>query len=132
MKRLVVSMGGKAAESVFYGDNDVSLGAVQDLKQANSLAEKMIGNFGMGTQLEVFYNQDIDSGSNSVGRSFSTGGKYSEKTKELFDMEALNLVNLAYLEARELIYENKDKMMLIIDTLLQNTTITGSQFNNLF
>lgn len=45
-KRLIISMGGKAAESIWYGDNKVSLGATRDLKQANQLARKMIGLFG--------------------------------------------------------------------------------------
>lgn len=44
MKRLIASLGGEAAESVFYGDNFVSLGAQQDLKHANSLAKSMAGS----------------------------------------------------------------------------------------
>ena len=50
IKRLIICLEGKAAESVFYGDNHVSLGAQQDLKQANSLAKNMIGTYGMGTK----------------------------------------------------------------------------------
>ena len=55
-KRLIVAMGGKAAETVFYGDDFVSLGAIQDIKQANNIAQTMIGNYGMGDKLKVFYN----------------------------------------------------------------------------
>ena len=44
----MVAMGGKAAETLYYGHDQVSLGAIQDLKQANSLAQSMIGNYGMG------------------------------------------------------------------------------------
>jgi ATP-dependent Zn protease len=40
-------MGGKAAENIFYGNEHVSVGAVQDLKQTNSLAQRMVGNYGM-------------------------------------------------------------------------------------
>ena len=47
-KRLIILLGGKAAESIYYGDDFISLGAIQDLKFANSLAKRMIGNFGMG------------------------------------------------------------------------------------
>jgi len=78
-KRLMVGMGGKAAENIFYGDEQVSVGAVQDLKQANSLAQRMIGNYGMGLQLETFYNDDVDNERNPfLGRSLSVGSKYSE------------------------------------------------------
>ena len=55
-KRLLIGMGGKAAESIFYGDDYVSVGAIQDLKQTNSLAQRMIGNYGMGKVLQAFYN----------------------------------------------------------------------------
>ena len=84
----------------FYGENLVSHGAVQDLKQANSLAERMIGNYGMGQDLQVFYNENVESDRNPfLGRSFAMGDKYSEKTKEKMDNESLDLINDAYKEA---------------------------------
>ena len=125
-KRLVVSLGGKAAESIMYGDNFVSVGAVQDLKQANSLAQRMVGNFGMGNELEVFYNENVDNERNPfVGRSFGGGDKYSDKTKEKFDEESLNLIVNAYFEAKNILNEKMDQMNKVIDHLLVNTVIQG-------
>jgi cell division protease FtsH len=123
-KRLIVSMGGKAAESVYYGDDFVSLGAIQDLKQANSLAKKMIGNFGMGEKLEVFFNEDIDGDSNPfLGRGLALGGdKYSENTKHIMDSESLDLVKQAYYEAKKILNNNIDKLIDFSD-LLQNNTV---------
>jgi len=132
MKRLVVSLGGKAAENLFYGDMQVSVGAVQDLKQANSLAQRMIGNFGMGEKLEVFYNENVDNERTPfLGRSLSMGDKYSDKTKQLFDKESIHLVNMAYLEAKQLLEENMPLMCKIMETLMQNTTLTGKEFKEL-
>jgi len=103
-KRLMIGMGGKAAENIFYGDDHVSVGAVQDLKQTNSLAQRMIGNYGMGLKMEVFYNDDVDNDRNPfLGRSLSMGAKYSEHTKEIFDKESLNLVKSAYAEAKSVL-----------------------------
>lgn len=125
-KRLIVSLGGKAAESIMYGDNFVSVGAVQDLKQANSLAQRMVGNFGMGNELEVFYNENVDNERNPfVGRSFGGGDKYSDKTKEKFDEESLNLIVNAYFEAKNILNEKMDQMNKVIDHLLVNTVIQG-------
>jgi cell division protease FtsH len=118
MKRLVISLGGKAAENIFYGEEFVSVGAVQDLKQANSLAQKMVGQFGMGHDLEVFYNENVD----SVTMGFP---KYADKTKELFDKESLNLVNLAYIEARELLSKNREWMNAVVEELLEKRTLVG-------
>jgi len=117
-KRLIVTLGGKAAETLFYGENHVSVGAVQDLKQANELAQRMIGNFGMGDVLEVFYNENVDSGAPFLGRSLAKGGGYSEKTREIFDRETLRLIHSCYLEAKRLLQENRELMGCMIDGLL--------------
>jgi cell division protease FtsH len=124
-KRLIIGMGGKAAENIFYGDEFVSVGAVQDLKQTNSLAQRMIGNYGMGAELEVFFNENLDNGAPFLGRTLGSSGKYSEKTKELLDKEALDLVNNAYNEAKQILMENKDKMNIIIDEMMKNYTLYG-------
>jgi cell division protease FtsH len=125
-KRLVIGMGGKAAENIFYGEDFVSVGAVQDLKQTNSLAQQMIGNYGMGKRLEAFYNENIDNGRTPfLGRSLGGGDKYSEKTKEIVDKESLDLVNNAYNDAKMILLENKEKMNILIDELLKNQTLYG-------
>jgi cell division protease FtsH len=131
-KRLIITMGGKAAENIFYGENLVSLGANQDLKQANSLAQRMIGNFGMGKNLETFYNDNVDNDRNPfLGRSMAMGDKYSDATKESFDGEVLTLVDNAYLEAKNILSENRDVVYFLVTKLLNNTYLTGSDFNTI-
>ena len=127
-KRLIIGMGGKAAENIFYGNDHVSVGAVQDLKQTNSLAQRMVGNYGMGNKLETFYNEDVDNERNPfLGRSLSMGGKYSDNTKERFDKESLELVKNAYLDAKTILIENKESMEIIIQKLLKNEVLTGKE-----
>jgi len=128
-KRLIIAMGGKAAENIFYGEEYVSVGAIQDLKQANSMAQRMIGNYGMGKLLETFYNEDIDSDRNPfLGRSLGSGGKYSDRTKEIMDAESLELVRNAYDEAKRILSENRDKMDIVIETLLEKNTLYTNEF----
>ena len=125
-KRLLIGMGGKAAENIFYGEDFVSVGAVQDLKQTNSLAQQMIGNYGMGKRLEAFYNENIDNGRTPfLGRSLGGGDKYSEKTKEILDKESLDLVNNAYNDAKMILLENKEKMNILVEELMKNYTLYG-------
>jgi len=131
-KRLIVAMGGKAAETIYYGEEYVSVGAVQDLKQANSMAQRMIGNYGMGKLLEPFYNENIDSDRNPfLGRSMTLGAKYSEKTKELMDNESLELVRNAYDEAKRILNENRGKIDIIVDKLLEKNTLFMKEFDEL-
>lgn len=123
-KRLIVTMGGKAAENIYYGEEFVSLGAVEDLRQANKLAQQMIGNYGMGNKLEVFFNENVNDGDNPfLGRSLSTGSKYSENTKIMMDNETLSLVIEAYNEAKSILTDYKDKVSKITELLKNKTTL---------
>jgi len=131
-KRLIIAMGGKAAENMYYGEEYVSVGAIQDLKQANSMAQRMIGNYGMGKLLETFYNENVDSERNPfLGRNFGSGDKYSEKTKEIMDSESLELVRNAYDEAKRILSENRENMDIIINKLLEKNTIYGKELSEL-
>jgi cell division protease FtsH len=129
-KRLIIALGGKAAEQLFYGRDEVSLGAIQDLKQANQIARRMIGNYGMGNDLEVFFDETIDAGQNPfLGRSIASGSSYSDNTLEQVDKESLALVDAAYVEAVNILTEKKFDVSFMVDMLLKKTTLTGNEFD---
>ena len=130
-KRLIISMGGKAAEYLYYGKEHVSLGAVEDLRQANKLAQRMIGNFGMGDELEVFFNEDVSDESNPfLGRSLNIGSKYSQNTKLLMDKESINLVNEAYRDAKMILQNYYDKLIEFSELLKNNTIVMNTDLHN--
>jgi len=130
-KRLIITLGGKAAESIFYGDDFISLGANQDLRQANGLARQMIGNFGMGEELEVFFNDNVgDESSPFLGRSLGMGDKYSQNTKNLMDKESLALVNNAYRDAKHILNQNYDKLIEFSELLTNNTIVMSKDLND--
>lgn len=131
MKRLMIALGGKAAESIFYEDKFLSVGAIQDIKQANKLAQQMIGNYGMGNELKVFYNENIDS-SSKTGIFYGQDEKYSEKTKETFDYEVNELILEAYLDAKEIILNNKQLFIELVDNLKKNITLTNNNIQEYF
>ena len=119
-KRLVVTMGGKAAENVYYGKEYVSIGAIQDLKQANQLSRKMIGNFGMGDQLEVFSNENVN---DDGAQFFGSADKYSDRTLRNMDKESLNLVIEAYNESLRILNDNPHLLSEFTELLLEKTTV---------
>ena len=124
IQRLIIGMGGKAAESVYYGDENVSLGATQDLKQTNSLAQQMIGNYGMGEKLKTFYNENVGSDRNPfLGRSMGTAYKYSENIKSISDKETLELVKTAYDRAIFLLSTNRNILDKIVYELIEKNTL---------
>jgi len=118
-KRLVIALGGKAAEEIYYGNDFISAGATMDLNQANQLALSMIEKYGMGNKLSNFYKQNENQFNN----------KYSELTKNVIDKEVSNLVNEAYEDAKKNIINNKEKFDLVLRELLYKKTISGYEFN---
>jgi cell division protease FtsH len=120
-KRLIISMGGKAAETLFYGNEHVSLGAIQDLQQANQLAKRMVGNFGMGKSMEVFYNENVGDNVNPYAEY-----SYSEHTKYMMDKECLDFVSDAFYEAKRILNEKKEEL-LNFTLLLENNNLVYSR-----
>ena len=106
-KRLVVALGGKAAETLYYGNDQCSQGVVEDLRQANQLARKMVGNYGMGDLLEPFFNEDTAGDTSFVSRS-----NYAETTRTTMDTESLHLVQEAFLEAKRILQNHYEDFLL--------------------
>ena len=119
-KKLTIILGGKAAEYIYYGEEQMSAGAIQDLKQANLLAQRMIGMFGMGDDLEVFYNLKLENNPSS------TLNQYSDNTNLKFDQEVLNLLVESYNEAKLILEKNKN----IFLSLIQNLSEKNILYNN--
>ena len=92
----------------------------------------MICNYGMGKDLEAFYNENVENERNPfLGRSLGLGDKYSEKTKEVIDKESIELVNDALDTAKYILTNHREKMDIIIKELLKNNTLYGKELNNL-
>ena len=109
LKKIIILLGGKAAESIWYGGEQVSLGATQDLRQANQLARKMVELFGMGTDdLETFYNTEQ-----------TLGSSHSEKTKELVDNQIISIVSKAYSEAKTILEHHRMICDEIVEKLIK-------------
>jgi cell division protease FtsH len=111
MNRIVVALGGKAAEALMYGEQGVSVGASQDLKQANELARAMVEQYGMGAGLEAF--------SLIPGRS-------SEKTRETVDEAVSHIVEYALVQAKKRLTELQGVRNQLLVRLLRDGVLEGS------
>ena len=115
MNRIIVSLGGKAAESLEYGDSLVSVGASEDLKQANQLARDMIEKFGMGNKMIVFSKDDM----------YPNMNQYSERTLELIDKEVMDIVQHCYDEAKAILTDKFPQINLLATMLLIENVLEG-------
>jgi cell division protease FtsH len=126
-KQLMVALGGKAAEFIFYGDEFISLGAIQDLKEANGLAKRMISNYGMGNYLEVFYDTKQDPSINPG----TNAQPYSDKRLEEIDDESLFLLNEAYAEVIAILLKYRENIEKVLDILLKLGSLTEKEFERI-
>lgn len=119
--RIVVALGGKAAETLVFGEEYVSLGATEDLKQANTIANEMIGQYGMGKDLETFYNENR---SPSPEKS-PYYNSYSNELMNKIDLETTEIVKLAFDEAKDILSFHMNKVEYLAQLLMNNTVLDG-------
>jgi cell division protease FtsH len=125
---LVVSMGGRVAEEIVFGD--VTSGARGDIQMATRLARKMVCEWGMSEHMGmVEYGEHEDYV--FLGRDISRARDYSEATAEQIDREVRKLVDDAYMRATDLLSKNRDKLEIIAKALLEYETLDGSQIREI-
>lgn len=128
---IAMSLGGRTAEKVVFGDDSITTGAESDLKHVNDLARRMVTEYGMSSELSNRYFGDSDS-SVFLGRSFAEGRQYSEEMAAKIDQEVAKLVNSATKKAEEVIVKNRKQLDVIANALIEKETIEGPDFEKLF
>lgn len=127
--RLIVLLGGRAAEEIVLGD--ISTGASNDIERATKIARAMIKTYGMSDKLgPVQYND----GSGNVflgGFDYSSGDHYSEKIAIEIDNEITTLIKNAYENAKELIINNREFLEELAQRLLEVETIRIDEYINI-
>ncbi len=144
-------MGGRAAEVVLYDnycniknltynenilfpgiDNlEVTTGASNDLKQANSIARQYISLFGLGKKVGLYDNLG-ESSQPFLGRDITANDdKLSDYSKTQIDEEISELVEFAYESCLKIINKNKKEFNKIAELLLENKSIGGLQLKDI-
>ncbi len=128
LDHLVVIMGGRVAEDIVFGD--VTSGARGDIKQATSIARKMVCQWGMSDKLGMI---EYGEGDEHVflARDFSRMRDYSESTAQAIDQEVKSLIDEAYARAKDLLSTQRAKLDLIAKALLEYETLEGAQIRDL-
>lgn len=131
LNQIVVNLGGRVAEELIFGMDDVTTGASQDFKQATKLARRMITNYGMSDKIGVTsYDEDDDEV--FIGRDLAHGRSISEETLREIDMEVKSIINECHERARAIIKEHKDILDRTADLLLIKEKIDMDEFNALW
>lgn len=115
MARLVMAMGGRAADRLVFGE--VSSGAIQDLKQATRIARMMVTQFGMSEKLgPVSYRAGEDHV--FLGKELTEQRDFSEGTARLIDEEVQRILREADRRAHELLVGKREQLEKLTEALL--------------
>ncbi|AMW25351.1 ATP-dependent metalloprotease FtsH [Mycoplasmopsis bovis] len=118
-------MGGRAAEEIIYGKENVSTGASDDLHKATKIARKMVTEWGMSELGPIQYEQD--EGSPFLGRDYLKSAQFSAQVAHEIDIEVRNIITEAEKKAKEIIEENRELHELIKTALLEKETIVAEE-----
>jgi cell division protease FtsH len=128
--RLTSAMGGRAAEELTFGRENITSGAASDIEQATKMARAMVMRFGYSDELgTVAYGDNQE----EVFLGYSMGQKnvMSEDTAQKIDSEVKRIVQTAYDEAKRILTENRDQFVSLAEALLEFETLTGEEIKDI-
>jgi len=124
-------MGGRVAEEVFFGRDNITTGAQNDLKKATDIARKMVTDYGMSEKLgtQIYGHREEMP---FLGKEYTEHRNYSEDVARLIDEEIAKLISEGKKSAEEIVKTHKPIIEKIADDLLQKETLSGEEFEAFF
>lgn len=129
LDRLKVAMGGRVAEEVVL--KEISTGASQDIQQASRIVRSMIMQYGMSEVLGPVAYGESQNHQVFLGRDLNHQRNYSEEVASEIDKEVRKYMEDAYEACRKIITENRDKLELIAQALMERETLTAKELEEL-
>ena len=127
LDEIVLSLGGRVAEEIIL--DDISTGASSDIQQATSVARNMVTRYGMSDTLgTVLYGSEHSADEVFLGRDFSSGKNYSEKTASAIDDEIRSIISSSYERCKQILTAHIDKLHFVAEFLLKNESMDQDQF----
>ncbi|WP_137699817.1 ATP-dependent zinc metalloprotease FtsH [Marimonas lutisalis] len=123
-QKIAMTMAGKAAEIIKYGDNAVSNGPSGDIMQASGLARAMVMRWGMSDKVG---NIDYQEAAEAFRGNGAGGFSISAHTKELIEEEVKRIIDEGYSEAHRILTERQEDWERLAQGLLEYETLTGEE-----
>ncbi|MGK7935343.1 MAG: ATP-dependent zinc metalloprotease FtsH3 [Xenococcaceae cyanobacterium] len=128
--QMAVALGGRLAEEIVYGDEEVTTGASNDLQQVTRVARQMVTRFGMSDRLgPVALGRQ--NGNVFLGRDIASDRDFSDETASAIDEEVRNLVDQAYRRAKKVLVENRYILDKLAEMLVEKETVDAEELQEL-
>jgi cell division protease FtsH len=128
--QMAVALGGRVAEEIVYGEDEVTTGASNDLQQVARVARQMVTRFGMSEKLgPVALGRS--QGGMFLGRDIAAERDFSEETAATIDEEVSQLVEEAYRRATVVLTENRSVLDELAEMLVERETVDAEELQEL-
>lgn len=130
LSRLSGMYGGRIAEALIFGEDQVTTGAANDIEKATEIARNMVTRWGLSEKMgPLTYGED--QGEVFLGRSVTQQNNVSDETSRAIDDEVREIVNKTYAAAKEVLEEHLEILHLMADALMRYETIDRKQIDEI-
>jgi len=127
---IAMLLGGRIAEEITFGVNEITTGAQNDIERATELARKIVMSYGMSDRIGPISlgkkNEHV-----FLGRDFGTEKNFSEEVASTIDQEVKLIITERYEFAKKILVENKDVIEEIVKVLLEKETLDEKEFGEI-
>ena len=126
---LAYALGGHVAELIIFGE--VTTGASNDIERVTKIARSMVTEYGMSGRIgpmALGHKEELV----FLGRDFGEQRNYSEQTAREIDEEIHRIIQEAFDKAYHVLLQNKTRLIMISERLIQEETLEGPVFESLF
>ncbi|NEQ09433.1 MAG: cell division protein FtsH, partial [Moorea sp. SIO4E2] len=128
--QMAVALGGRIAEEIIFGEEEVTTGASNDLQQVTRVARQMVMRYGMSDRLgPVALGRQ--NGSMFLGRDIASDRDFSDATASTIDEEVRKLVDEAYERAKNVILGNKHILDKLAEMLIDKETVDAEELQEI-
>jgi len=128
--RMAMLLGGRVAEEVIFGEEEVTTGASSDLQQVARVARQMVMRFGMSDRVgQVALGRQ--QGNMFLGRDIMSERDFSEETAAMVDEEVRILVEQAYQRAKEVLVNNRSLLDRLAGLLVEKETVDAEELQEM-
>ena len=128
--QMAVALGGRVAEEIIYGEDEVTTGASNDLQQVAQVARQMVTRFGMSDTLGPVALGRAQGGM-FLGRDIAAERDFSEDTAATIDAEVSELVDAAYKRATKVLVDNQAVLDELAEMLVERETVDAEELQEL-
>ncbi|MCH2077893.1 MAG: ATP-dependent zinc metalloprotease FtsH [Rhodobacteraceae bacterium] len=122
--KIAMAMGGKVAEELKFGEENVTSGATSDIQQVSKIARAMVTQFGFAEELG---HVDYANEQQSYLGSYGGGTSHSQATQQIIDQKVKELIDTGYETAKRILTEHEEEWENLAQGLLEYETLTGPE-----